>query len=64
MENKITDKEKEWLETANKYISSKHLPWLGKMLKIVDETSLLIGRTIFFGIILAALAAIGIRVFK
>ena len=32
--NDLTDKEKEWVETASKYINSKHLPWLGRCLKI------------------------------
>ena len=32
-------KEKEWLETATKYVSSKHLPVLGKILKVVDDMS-------------------------
>ena len=32
-DGELTAKEKEWLETANKYISSKHLPVLGKVLK-------------------------------
>lgn len=52
-------KEKEWVETATKYISSKHLPVLGQILKIVDSASLLIGRTIFIGIVLAGLAMLG-----
>jgi hypothetical protein len=62
--NDLTDKEKEWLETASKYINSKHLPWLGRCLKIVDDVSIAIGRALFFGIIIAALAALGWRLFK
>lgn len=60
----LTDKEREWLHTASKYINSKHLPWLGKCLKVVDDVSIAIGRALFFGIILAALAALGWRLFK
>tara|TARA_B100001778_G_C18459003_1_gene570275 strand:- start:307 stop:510 length:204 start_codon:yes stop_codon:yes gene_type:complete len=60
----LSVKEKEWIETASKYISSKHLPVLGKILKVVDDMSLLIGRAIFIGILLAALAALGWRIFK
>ena len=60
----LTVKEKEWIETASKYISSKHLPVLGKILKVVDDMSLFIGRAIFIGILLAALAALGWRIFK
>ena len=63
-DGQLTVKEKEWIETANKYISSKHLPVLGKILKVVDDMSLLIGRAIFIGILLAALAALGWRIFK
>ena len=62
--NDLTDKEKEWVETACKYINSKHLPWLGRCLKIVDDVSIAIGRALFFGIIIAALAALGWRLFK
>ena len=63
-DGELTVKEKEWIETANKYISSKHLPVLGKILKVVDDMSLLVGRAIFVGILLAALAALGWRIFK
>ena len=57
-------KEKEWVETASKYIESKHLPILGQILKIVDTTSLMIGRALFVGIILAALGILGGRLLK
>jgi|TARA_X000001388_G_scaffold47648_1_gene34109 hypothetical protein len=63
-DGELTAKEKEWLETANKYISSKHLPVLGKVLKVVDEMSLLVGRAIFIGLLLAALTALGWRLWK
>ena len=63
-DGELSVKEKEWLETANKYISSKHLPVLGKTLKIIDDTSLLVGRAIFIGIILAGLTALGWRLWK
>jgi hypothetical protein len=57
-------KEKEWVETASKYIDSKHLPILGQVLKIVDTTSLMIGRTLFVGIVLAGIAILGGRLIK
>ena len=57
-------KEKEWVETASKYIDSKHLPILGQILKIVDTTSLLIGRAIFIGIVLAGITILGGRLIK
>ena len=60
----LTVKEKEWLETATKYVSSKHLPILGKVLEIVDGVSLAIGRALFFGMIVATLIVLGVKVFK
>lgn len=60
----LTIKEKEWLETATKYVSSKHLPILGKVLQIVDGVSLAVGRALFIGMILATLIVLGVKVFK
>ena len=60
----LSIKEKEWLETATKYVSSKHLPVLGKMLKIVDDLSLTVGRALFFGMIVATLIVLGVKIFK
>ena len=57
-------KEKECLETATKYVSSNHLPVLGKMLKIVDDVSLTVGRALFFGMIVATLIVLGVKIFK
>tara|TARA_X000001388_G_scaffold77148_1_gene76726 strand:- start:1684 stop:1884 length:201 start_codon:yes stop_codon:yes gene_type:complete len=57
-------KEKEWVETASKYIDSKHLPILGQVLKIVDTTSLMIGRALFVGIVLAGIGLLGGRLLK
>ena len=57
-------KEKEWVETASKYIESKHLPILGRILKVVDTTSLLIGRALFVGIVLAGVALLSGRILK
>tara|TARA_R100001224_G_scaffold108530_1_gene84978 strand:+ start:1621 stop:1824 length:204 start_codon:yes stop_codon:yes gene_type:complete len=60
----LSVKEKEWLETATKYVSSKHLPVLGKMLKIVDDVSVTIGRALFIGMIVATLIVLGVKIFK
>ena len=60
----LSVKEKEWLETATKYVSSKHLPVLGKMLKIVDDVSVTIGRALFIGLIVATLIVLGVKIFK
>jgi len=57
-------REKEWVETASKYIESKHLPILGQILKIVDTTSLMIGRALFIGIVLAGIALLSGRLIK
>ena len=57
-------KEKEWVSTASKYIDSKHLPVLGQILKIVDTTSLMIGRALFIAIVLAGVALLSGRLFK
>jgi hypothetical protein len=63
-DGELSVKEKEWLETANKYIPSRHLPVLGKILRVVDDMSLLVGRAIFIGLVLAALTALGWRLWK
>lgn len=57
-------KEKEWVSTASKYIDSKHLPVLGQILKIVDTTSLMIGRALFVAIVLAGVALLSGRLFR
>ncbi len=57
-------REKEWVETASKYIDSKHLPVLGQILRIVDATSLMIGRALFVGIVLASVALLSGRLLK
>jgi hypothetical protein len=57
-------REKEWVETTSKYIESKHLPILGQILKIVDTTSLMIGRALFIGIVLAGIALLSGRLLK
>ena len=64
IDGNITLKEKEWLETATKYVNSKHLPLLGKVLQIVDGVSLAVGRALFIGMILATLIVLGVKVFK
>lgn len=57
-------KEKEWVATASKYIDSKHLPVLGQILRVVDTTSLMIGRALFIGIVLAGIAVLGGKLVK
>ena len=60
----FSQKEKEWVSTASKYIDSKHLPVLGQILKIVDTTSLMIGRALFIGIVLAGIAILGGKILR
>ena len=55
----FSQKEKEWVSTASKYIDSRHLPVLGQILKVVDSTSLFVGRALFIGIVLAGLTVLG-----
>ena len=57
-------KEKEWVATASKYIDSRHLPVLGQILKVVDTTSLMIGRALFIGIVLAGIAILGGKILR
>lgn len=60
----FSQKEKEWVSTASKYIDSRHLPVLGQILKVVDTTSLMIGRALFIGIVLAGIAVLGGKLAK
>ena len=55
----FSQKEKEWVSTASKYIDSRHLPVLGQILKVVDSTSLFVGRALFIGVVLAGIAVLG-----
>lgn len=60
----VSEQEKEWLETATKFISSKHLPVLGQILKIVDSASLVVGRAIFIAVIIGGILLLGGKIFK
>jgi hypothetical protein len=60
----FSQKEKEWVSTASKYIDSRHLPVLGQILKVVDTTSLMIGRALFVGIVLAGIAILGGKILR
>ena len=60
----FSQKEKEWVSTASTYIDSKHLPVLGQILKVVDTTSLMIGRALFIGIVLAGIAVLGGKILR
>mgnify|MGYP003115601601 FL=1 len=60
----FSEREKEWVETATKYVSSKHLPILGQVLKIVDSASLAIGRALFIAMVVAGIALLAGRLIK
>lgn len=60
----FSQKEKEWVSTASKYIDSRHLPVLGQILRVVDTTSLMIGRALFIGIVLAGIAVLGGKILR
>jgi hypothetical protein len=60
----FSQKEKEWVSTASKYIDSRHLPVLGQILRVVDTTSLMIGRALFVGIVLAGIAILGGKILR
>jgi hypothetical protein len=49
----FTPEEREWLHTSHKYIDSKHLPMMGKCLKIFDDLSYAIGKAVLGTIIIA-----------
>jgi hypothetical protein len=48
---RFTEDEREWLHTACKYVDSKHLPTLGKILKAFEDTSYMIGKAVLMAII-------------
>ena len=60
----FSQKEKEWVSTASKYIDSRHLPVLGQILRVVDSTSLFVGRAVFISIVLAGIAVLGGKLIK
>ena len=64
----LSEEEREWLHTAIKYVSSKHLLLAGKMLKMFDDTSTLIGRWILLSLMFGGMAGVlwyfGSKLFK
>lgn len=57
-ECRLDSEEREWVHTAKKYIDSKHLPLAGKMLKMFDETSTLIGRWVLLALMFGGMAGV------
>ena len=55
---RLDEKEREWVHTAQKYVDSKHLPMAGKMLRLFDDTSTIIGRWILLALMFGGMAGI------
>ena len=55
---RLDEKEREWVHTATKYVDSRHLPLAGKMLKMFDETSTLIGRWVLLALMFGGMAGV------
>lgn len=49
---RLSEEEREWIHTARKYIDSKHLPTLGKLLNMFENASLAIGKAVLMSIII------------
>ena len=56
--NGLTEQEKEWVETASKYVNTKHLPLAGKLLKMFEDTSTIIGRGILLALMFGGMAGV------
>jgi hypothetical protein len=54
----LTEQEKEWVETASKYVDTKHLPLAGKLLKTFEDTSTIIGRAILLALMFGGMAGV------
>ena len=55
---RLDEQEREWVHTASKYIDTKHLPMLGRTLKLFDDTSAMLGRWIILAIILGGMSIV------
>ena len=55
---KLGEGEREWVHTANKYVDTKHLPMLGKMLKLFDDTSALVGRWVLLALMFGGMTGV------
>ena len=55
---KLNEGEREWVHTAQKYVDSKYLPLAGKMLKMFDDTSTLIGRWVLLALMFGGMAGV------
>ena len=64
----LNEEEREWVHTAAKYIPSKRLPQLGRLLKTFDDASMIVGRgvliMVLLGGILGAIAVFGPKILE
>ena len=67
-ECRLSSDEREWVHTAHKYVDSKHLPLAGKMLRLFDDTSTLLGRWVLLSLMFGGMAGVlwyfGSKIFK
>ena len=54
----VTDEQRDWLSDATKHVPAKHLPLAGKMLKMFDDTSTLIGRYVLLALMFGGMAGV------
>jgi hypothetical protein len=54
----LSKAEQEWVETASKYVDTKHLPLAGKLLKTFEDTSTIIGRGILLALMFGGMAGV------
>ena len=54
----LTSDERQWIHTARTYVDLKHLPLAGKMLRMFDDTSTLIGRWILLSLMFGGMAGL------
>jgi hypothetical protein len=58
LECRLNEEEREWVHTASKYVDTRHLPMMGKILKMFDDTSTLIGRWILLALIFGGMTGV------
>lgn len=54
----ISDEQRDWVSDAQKHVPAKYLPLAGKMLKMFDDTSTLIGRWVLLALMFGGMAGV------
>ena len=57
-ECKMTDAQRDWVSDAHKHVNAKYLPLAGKMLRMFDDTSTLIGRWVLLALMFGGMAGV------